>query len=100
MELQKSELVPIGRSKTLPPERPMTRIPVSFLGIGMSLREDNADATLGPASCQQVEYIIFVFLPAPPDPVLRIASPVASSDTLPGTGDRAEDPLDTPAFLI
>jgi hypothetical protein len=37
-------------------------------------------------------------LHVPPDPVLRIASPPA--DSLPGTGDGAGLPFDTPTFLI
>lgn len=57
----------------------------SFLGTGESFRDDRADANRGPP---------------PPEPVLRIASPPADSDVLPGIGDGAADPFDTPTFRI
>lgn len=38
--------------------------------------------------------------PPPPEPVLRIASPPADSEVLPGTGDGAADPFCTPTFRI
>lgn len=57
----------------------------SFPGTGESFRDDRADANRGPP---------------PPEPVLRIASPPADSDVLPGIGDGAADPFDTPTFRI
>jgi len=59
--------------------------PESFLGSGESFLDDKADATRG--------------IP-PPEPVLRISSPPADSDVLPGTGDGAADPFDTPTLRI
>jgi len=56
---------------------------ISFFGIGESLLVDKDEGTRGP-----------------PDPVLFIISPAPVSDVLPGTGDGASDPFETPTFRI
>ena len=104
MELQKevNEWACSGTLKPLPAGRPGVPGTLgSFLGIGESLRDDRADAIRGPALCELPwVYQLLGSRPPPPEPVLRIASPPADSDVLPGTGEGAADPLVVPTFRI